>query len=376
MKSRSIAWVGRIDLRTIVVLLAAMGILLGVPTMATAQKAESFFAGDGEWSSPNFSCGPHNADGEVWLGGRFVSEAASIVLLRVDSDGCYLQHVRGPKVHFGPNTWTIRSLGRCTDVVTGLDHVLVAKGVPSNGAPTRQEVWRVRSDLRVERVGGVGGEESLYPLGAELLFPGGSPVGFGDFGSAVVSDDGLCRNGELSVVRQARAALFRDGFSPFRDIREETVRRHLRALASMGEFATVYEPAMAETDGRWVVLLLHLTVQCHFEATVLVRDRQGGLWRAIRDVPGDIPEDGSNVGSTCALTNGSMPAAYFPHVMSVADDRLVMEFKGRNWWENDSGFTRAIDLRTGDSSVLELGITGDAPRRVRRDRLLALVGSD
>ena len=351
--------------------LGAIVALGGMATVAMAQQAEDFFvaAEDFPFDANEFDCGPRNGDGEVWLDGRFVSDTPSIVLLRVDSDGCYLQHVRGPKTHFGPDTWSVRSLGRCADAATGLHHVLVAKGVPSNGAPTRQEVWRVRSDLRMERIGG---EESLYPAGGEVLYPGGGPVGFGDFGSAVVSSEGLCRSDELNVVRQARTALFRDDHSPFREIPGGVVRAQLRALASMGQFATIYEPVMAEGDGRWLVVLLHLTVQCHYEATVLVRDRQSGSWRAVRDVPGDIVDE--HGGSTCALTNGGMPDAYFPHVMSVEDDRLVMEFKGREWWEDGSGFGRAIDLRTGESSVLELGVAGGAPRQVGQGRLLQLIG--
>ena len=86
----------------------ALSALLGLPTSAsTAQRAEEFFASGEHYDSRQFSC---LDDEEVWIAGRFVTDAPTIILARTDSDGCYLQHVRGPKAHLGAETWFIRSM--------------------------------------------------------------------------------------------------------------------------------------------------------------------------------------------------------------------------------------------------------------------------
>ena len=250
-----------------------------------------------------------------------------------------------------------RLMGKCTVAGTGREHLLVAKGVPSNGAPSRQEVWRVQSDLRLVRVG------------QEFRYPGEEPYGFGDFGRAVVSDEGFCRDRELDVVRRARRALFPDDRSSFRNIPAVVVARQLTALGALGEFARIYEASGTVDDGRWTVVLVHLKVECYYEATVLVRDRLRGTWRAVGDVPGAVIDE---FASDCSLTNGTAPEAFFPHVMFVEDDRLVMAFKRHVWW-GETDFGRAIDLATGKRSDLGPGVMGAAPRWVSEARLRELV---
>ncbi len=227
---------------------------------------------------PDFGCEPLLSCGdeaEVEIRGLFRSGSRSTAILAVaDSDYCYLAHEDGLSVRLEPSVLRIHGWQICRDPGTQRDHLLVAKGTSSNGAPVRLETWHVASDGGLERVG------------EEVPYSGGELWG-GEFPEGMVSADGVCWPRVNSMVTDildgARETFF---FDVPAAIPADAVQSTVLALGALENNAYLYEAVDVDDGSRWTVVMVRITPECRHEAVVLVRDGRTGTWQSILYVPG------------------------------------------------------------------------------------------